>query len=379
MHVKRYEAATLEAALAQVKAELGPEALILSTRTLQRGRNAFGLFSRRVVEVQAARERSEASLGPEHSMSEAFDEGPGRTNPGGRPERADFELEIRAELRALHTAVAELARSRPAPPATACGAEGLEGFEALGGRLIGAGIGSDTAARLVAGWRERRAVEPDLDLPTHMRRLLEPLCVPPRFADPPRVRLVVGAPGVGKTTSLAKLAARNEEGEREVALVALDHDRIGASDALRRYAALLEAPFVSSTDVGEVSRLADRMRRHEILVDSAGRGPRDDLRLETLVPLRERLGERAEVELVIDATARPEVHRAQLARFASLRPDRIIATHTDECAHSGPLVELLLTPGCPPIAWRGSGQRVPEDLEVVEPEALVRDVMGAAA
>ena len=87
------------------------------------------------------------------------------------------------------------------------------------------------------------------------------------------MRILVGAPGVGKTTTLAKLAARNEEGERDVALISLDQFRVGAGEQLRCYAKLLEAPFVEAGRISDLPALIQRFDQRAILVDTAGRGP----------------------------------------------------------------------------------------------------------
>ena len=131
MHIKRYEAPTLEEALACVKRELGPDALILSSRTIQRGRQAFGLLSRSVVEVQAAVERGAAGgqasrrsrdLDPDDEMLPTHAPTADAVNPAElRRERARilgrerFEEEVRSELRGLRQAMNGLVASSSTP------------------------------------------------------------------------------------------------------------------------------------------------------------------------------------------------------------------------------------------------------------------------
>ena len=125
MHIKRYEARTLQEALERVKRELGPDALILSSRTVSRGRGAFGLLSRSVVEVQAAQERGSASLPndsantPPRGQSSLDREDQGgvsldrqarlsRTDRVEAEARREFEEEVRSELRGLREAMSSL-------------------------------------------------------------------------------------------------------------------------------------------------------------------------------------------------------------------------------------------------------------------------------
>ncbi len=380
MHIKRFEAPTLAVALAQVKAELGEDALILGSRTIRRGRDRFGLLSRTVVEVQAAKERKAGGRSPEASAAPPRDESDGVAVDLGEAARegrddhdrfARFEAEMRGELRALHRAIVDLATRDHAPE------DAVDDLARR--RLEHLGLASATHERLLAGWRDARGHTPGIGLEPFLRDAIEACLTPPRALDPGDVRLIVGAPGAGKTTTLAKLAARNEEGERDVTLVSLDHYRVGASDPLRRYAALLESPFVEASSPSEIAGLAARSAGHEVLVDTAGRGRRDADRLVALEPLRERLADALRVELVVDATARADVLRSQLDRFAGLRPDRIVFTRTDECESVAPIVDLLLDSHCPPASWLGTGQRVPEDLAPAEAGPLVRSLFGAAA
>lgn len=389
MHIKRFEAATLPEALAQVRAELGPDALILGSRTVQRGWDRFGLLSRSVVEVQAAKERSAPGADEDVSVERAGGEdrlsgdlriaGEDRALRVSHDRFARFEAEMRGELRALHRAVEELGRSDRRPNGILGRGPGDAGLELAQRRLESVGLGPSTREHLLAGFREACERTPGVGLERYVRTAIEARLAPPRPLDRGQVRMMVGAPGVGKTTTLAKLAARNEEGERDITLVSLDHYRVGASEPLRRYAELLDSPFVEASSAREIASLPARRAGHEVLVDTAGRGREDRDRLVSLEPIREGLGEALRVELVVDSTVRSEVLRDQLDRFAALRPDRIVFTRTDECTSLGPVVDLLLDPHCPPVTWLGTGQRVPEDFQPAEAGPMVRSLFGAAA
>ncbi len=389
MHIRRFEAATIEAALARVKAELGPDALILSSRTLRPARGLWGLMSRSRVEVQAALERTSGGSGrPPEGVPDRLGEAKAalesdRVSPGADLERLlvelrgelsalrrsrDLEEEIRNELQDLHRAIANGAPR-----------QNEDVLDPTAARLARAGLERGHLRRLLADWREERSAGGDASLEALLRRRIEAALSPPRPSETPSVRVLVGAPGVGKTTTLAKLAARNEEGEGEIALLSMDSYRIGAQDQLRRYAALLDSPFC---EVGSAAELPSVVARHpgrRILVDTAGAGRRVEERLGALADLRSRVGRPLSIDVVIDATTRFEVQRAQLQRFAAFAPDRVILTRLDECDRPAAALNLLLTPGCPPLSWLANGQRVPEDLLVAEPDHFLRGAMGVAA
>ena len=375
----------MEAALASVRETLGPDALILSSRTIERGRGAFGLLARRVVEVQAARPRAE---GAEQTRSPGVDPRPetaawdAGAEPGALREtiealrrelallrrRETFEEEVRSELRGLRAAVGQRVDSRPEAA-----------FDRAVGALVRAGLDWVHAQSRALEWQARGGDGKPTSLERVLATRLEAKLVPPRPDPAAPIRVLVGAPGAGKTTTLAKLAGRSDEGEREVAFVSLDPFRIGAREQLRAYAGLLDSPYSELTAPAGLAEVVRRHPGHAIFVDTAGRSPADAARLAPLGDLRATLGRATSIELVIDATARGDVARAQLSRFAPLEPDRLILTRLDECDGFAPLVNLLLDEACPPLCWLGTGQLVPEDLEIAEPALFARDVMGRAA
>jgi len=379
MHIKRFEADTMEEAIEQVRATLGPDALILSTRTVARARGAFGLLSRSGVEIQAAVPRAgsgERTVGrlPEAGVARALgtvEAMNDRSRPGDAGEGAELRALVeglRFELRGLRSELGRVLAARPA-------AEG----DRDASRLVEAGLDEIHARSLLEAAEAARSEGRPRSLESILAARLDARLAPPRSDGAGRVRILVGAPGAGKTTTLAKLAARNEEGERDVSLVSLDPFRTGARETLRAYAGLLEVPFEAISSTQAVADVARRHRDHAILVDTAGRSPGDLAHQLPLEALRAGLGEEASIELVLDATARREVARSQFARFAGLRADRLILTKLDECDSLVPIVNLLLDEGCPPVCWLGTGQRVPEDLEIAEPERFVQSVMGRAA
>lgn len=366
MHIKRFEAASMEEALEQVRSALGPDALILSSRTLPRGRGISGMFARPMVEVQAAVERGPRA--PAAAVPDRSDDAPSSQTWPAHRHQERFEQELRSELAGLRAAFRSLADA-VAPEAADRTAE----------RLRRAGLERIHARRLSIGWQAEQEDGKVRSLEDFMRDRIDARLAVPRFDRSRRIRVLVGAPGAGKTTTLAKLAARSEEGERDVSFVSLDPYRIGAREQLERYAALLESPYRAIARPAEVAEVARQHPDHEILVDTAGRSPVDHGRQLPLDEVREVFGERASIEVVVDATARPEVARAQLARFASLAPDRLILTRLDECDSLAPVLNLLLDEACPPLCWLGTGQRVPEDLEIAEPERFLAELLGRAA
>jgi len=386
MHIKRFEAATLEGALARVKAELGPEALILSTRTLRKGSRGFGLLSRSTVEVQAALDRRSRPTaegmpgsarpydGPDSMAAETDPAGLQRSIDELRHElvqlrrREQLEESLRSELRGLREALDRHGTRDP-----------IEAVDEIAATLARSGLEWRHARSIAMEWREGREEEPGLSLERVLRRRIEARLAVPRADGAERPRILIGAAGVGKTTTLAKLAARNEEGERDIAFVSLDGYRIGAQAQLRGYAELLESPYVEVASAAELPAIVSRFSRRSVLIDTAGRARAAERRLEPLLDLRRTLGKRASIELVVDASTKRSVQDAQLERFGALEPDRLIFSRVDECGSVVEIANLLLDGGCPPVCWMATGQRVPEDLALVDPSIFSRPILGEAA
>lgn len=384
MHIKRFVAATLEEAVAQVKEELGPDALVLSTRRVRRDAGLFGWLGRPMVELVAAVDR-------EHRRPSAPAPAPVEAHPSWQPLVLTQALldPLEAELRALRRDL-EAQQSRALPGGFAAEiAELRQAVEALAAR--GERVRDPLARRLVAGGfapRQARALaeeaaaagggDPRAALPAVLAGRLDARLLVPREDDPAVVSLFVGAAGVGKTTTVAKLAGRSA-GRDRLALCSTDVHRAGGCEVLRGLAREHGIPFATAPSperlLGELTRGAGR----RVLVDTAGNGRSDGAALSELVRLRRALGPRGRVHLVVSATTRLDAMHEELRRFAPLGPDALVVTRLDDSDRLGELASLLLDERTPPLAWLGTGRRVPEDLALPEPQALAQQLLGAAA
>jgi flagellar biosynthesis protein FlhF len=381
MQIKRYLAATLEEAVARVKEELGPDALVLSTRRVRRDGGLFGWFGRPMVELVAGVDRD-----PRRSPAAAAPAV--EPHPSWQPLALTqalldpLEAELRAlrrDLEAQRAAAAagdvarELAELRLAVGALAARADRVR--DPLARRLVACGFAPRHARALADEAGARAASDPQTALAGVLAERLDPRLEPPR-EDGGRVCLFVGGAGVGKTTTVAKLAGRSGEG---LALVSTDVHRVGGCEGLRAFARERNIPFATAPSPEEVVRELGRSRARRVLVDTAGEGRADAAGLAALGRLRAVLGPRASIHLVVSATTRTEEVREELRRFAPLAPDALVLTRMDDATRLGEVANLLLDGEAPPLAWLGTGRRVPEDLALPEPHALARQLLGAAA
>ncbi|HLL23805.1 MAG TPA: hypothetical protein VK427_16820, partial [Kofleriaceae bacterium] len=171
----------------------------------------------------------------------------------------------------------------------------------------------------------------------------------------------VGPTGVGKTTTIAKLAARAALIEqRSVQLVTLDNYRVGGIDQIRAFAELIGVPMHTAEHTAD---LADILvdENELVLIDTAGHSPRDAGAIGDLARQLADIGG-LEVHLCVPATSSPAVLDDLATRYAPLRPTRLLFTKLDEVECTPELTAAPARLGLP-VTWVTTGQRVPEDLE----------------
>lgn len=195
----------------------------------------------------------------------------------------------------------------------------------------------------------------------------------PRSTKPgPRTIAVVGSTGVGKTTTIAKIAATCKlRQNQKVGLITCDTYRIAAVDQLRTYATIIGLPLKVALTPMEVTSARSQLADCDVIfVDTPGRAPTDERRLEELRRFIE-ASDAGEIHLALSAGAAEGVMKRAASAFARLRADRVLLTKLDEAETLGPafnvLCELRLPLGCVT-----TGQEVPDDIEHANPERFAR-------
>ena len=196
----------------------------------------------------------------------------------------------------------------------------------------------------------------------------------------PKVMMLVGPTGVGKTTTLAKLAARYAyllDRPYKVALLNLDSYKVGASEQLSHYADIMQLEHIALGSVEEFeAKLKDMEDDYDIiLVDTAGMSPYDTKKfLTTIEYIRSDL-EHIDVNLVIPATIKYEDMADIYENFSFLNLDSVLITKFDETKHFGTLLNFMLIYDLP-MSYFCIGQEVPDDLIVANKEYLLERFIG---
>jgi flagellar biosynthesis protein FlhF len=203
-------------------------------------------------------------------------------------------------------------------------------------------------------------------------------CAPPIVATPGRRRVValVGPTGVGKTTTIAKLAAnfRLRDGIR-MGLVTVDTYRIAAVEQLRTYAEIIDLPMKVVTSPREMRRALDELSGLDlVLIDTAGRSPRDELKIQELKSLLSE-AQVDEVHLVLSLVTSPRSLQATAEKFAPAGTTAMILTKLDEAVGMGSLLSVSRRVPLP-VSYLTTGQDVPDDIEHASARRVARLVLG---
>lgn len=405
MELKTYQARSMSDALARVKRELGKGAMILHTRTIRRG-GILGIGARTFVEITATADprviaarsgagrpeepragaaagtsapvqgRVAAAYGVEKqpSVASAPSVSQSVASPGGSHDIREDLLAIRGMVRDL------LLQNDPARPADVP-EELIEYYTRMISHEVARGLVMEIIDRVrprlgdgespVDG-EDREARPQGVSAEKVREELLRyvgeslPPAAPLQLVNENRPTIValVGPTGVGKTTTLAKLAAHMKLREgRSVGLITIDSFRIAAVEQLKTYAQIMQIPLIpvaSPTEMGDAIRRLSSVDL--ILIDTAGRSQKDDPRI---AELRAYLAAAVpdQVHLVLSTTASEAAIRQAIEKFSALGARQLIFTKLDEAVGFGVILNVLRSFNLR-LSYITTGQAVPDDIEV---------------
>ncbi len=442
MQVRVFESADMASGLKKIKEELGPNALILSTRTIRGGK--LGILGKPILEITAAidtdfpqskreaknfvrqdRERAPFSgkqtSGFSHVVDEPVeryltDQSPSRSARSSSDSDSDAEklnskgaARVNNDDHTLHSEVSELKDlvKNLANQITQLSENGIaakqnkqnalqvkdvefanrltsgqiHGDHILS-MLTGRGINVETS-RTIAGFLRQSLTEEELSDPgnvtgtivTMIQDLIE---VSPPVFEPGQMQhriALVGPTGVGKTTTLAKIAASYlSKYSNSIALITIDTYRIAAVEQLKVYGEIMRLPVdVVITPEQLEQAILKHSDKELILIDTAGRSPRDSYCIDELGTF---LNPELHIDkhLVLSAGTRENELLDTIERFNSLDISNTIFTKIDECSNLGILLNIQIQ-NANPLSYVTNGQRVPEDLLEISPKIVAELIM----
>ncbi len=367
------EAPTPREALERMRRQYGAEAKILTHKAVRRGGLA-GLFAREAVEITGY-----VPQGPQaRAKKEDLEEVKKKILADARREQA--LQQILKEIQALKQ---DLGRPRTEPSAgTPAGLSRLE--DLLRGNEFTPAFITELLARI----RREFSLE-DLDnFPLLQATVLEwigsslqihPPVDPGRKGT--RVFVLVGPTGVGKTTTIAKLAAIYSVGARgaappRVKIVTIDNYRIGALKQIETYAEIMRVPVSCVESAAEFKKyLALCGESDFVLVDTIGRSPRDLTKLGEMREVLDAAGGYSEIHLAVSATTKASDVEEILKTFEPFRYRAVILTKLDETLRLGNILSVLASMG-KPVSYIADGQSVPQDIERASVLRLLMNLEG---
>jgi flagellar biosynthesis protein FlhF len=383
MQIKKFKASDTAEALRLIRKEFGSRAVILSSKDVELGTGVFGLKKKYCVEVTAATDAA-----PPKTVSESGKSPLERLAlKVGRKESAAPVLPKRSKNavafhRERNTAVAGRLKPAKLRGGFSRKADPSMRFFSLYKELQDQGVKEQIAMDLV---RELGRFSPSTkrfgteDLKQGVIEILRKMGVVTKpiqiIKGEQKIAAMVGPTGVGKTTTIAKLAAIGGlKNGRKLGMITLDDKRIGAVAELEAYSRIFGVPMEVASNRGQFDQALHNLRRKDvILIDTPGISRKETALLRRMQDLLQRV-KSAEIHLLMSATTREKEFKGILDRFKPMKIDSLLFTRLDDSTEYGELINQLIDTRIP-ASYFADGPQIPENIEVATLDKLVNLVL----
>jgi flagellar biosynthesis protein FlhF len=403
MKYKTYEAVTLQQAILKMTIDLGKDALLVSHRNIRKG-GIFGLFGKKMVEVTAAvpikpttptvlpktsQVRNMTPTTPTQKVIQSTPTAPTyqpqpsvyysspKSIPVAKPKEQDLTASVHKELQEIKSKMESmLGEVKGKPPTYKYPGKSGELYIRLLQNEVDEELSETLIKRVIAEspgglLEDEEFMEGRLRAHiTSMIKISGPIQL---IEGSPKIICLVGPTGIGKTTTLAKLAADFAFDKRKkVAIITVDTYRIAAVEQLKAYADILGLPlevvFSPAEFRGAIEKYSDY---NLILIDTAGRSQRNSMQLIELKSFIDAAGYRLETYLLLSATTKDKELIDIVDNFKKVSFHKLIFTKLDETVTFGPILNLSrqIPQG---ISYVTTGQNVPEDIEEADANKLAK-------
>lgn len=364
MRLKTYVVATMTEAIPLIKRDLGAEAMILNTKKIKTG-GFLGFFQKEKLEVTAAIDPIAQSKPeqPEFPKAQPF-KSPVSNN--------ESSAELINELKSIKQFMVQQIKEEQFP----------EALRLVKDQLTAQEVAQDVQAEIIGKLMVR--IQSDNDQTSEdvsdqareeMVALINEKMTRPVTEDP-EIICFIGPTGVGKTTTIAKIAADYMlTKDKKVGLITADTYRIAAVEQLKTYGSILNIPVKVVESPEDVTKAIEDYHNCDIiLMDTAGRNYQQAQYVEELRRLLP-ASSNMQIHLVLSLTAKYEDMKKIIDNFGSISMDELLLTKRDETSSSGAILNLIYHYGIP-IRHIANGQSVPDDILAFTPELAVGFIIG---
>ncbi len=380
MATKTYRANSIREAIGKIKAELGAEAMILSTKKIPKGpQNPYGKDAFEITAASKKEMSQEDMMATDESFTSlaAWRDLKTHREVSQSDENSDWtgvqselsEIKNMLMLSSQGTGLSDLLQLPPV-------------CLNLYSRLLRCGISERHVWSMVrdAGALDLQKGDSSERM---MQQIMKSMLTSIRTCNPfattengPRVTAFVGPTGVGKTTTIAKLSAvLHLRHKKTVGIISVDSYRIGAVEQLKTYASIMGLPCLPAFSKEDLEKALQKMKQKDvILIDTAGQSHRDIARLKELSDL---LPETLSIDthLVLSATTKPGDMKEAAHNFSILRPKSYVFTKVDETDSCGGILDQVMDLSLP-VSFITNGQKVPEDIITATPKRVLNTIFG---
>ncbi|KMT21715.1 flagellar biosynthesis protein FlhF [Clostridium cylindrosporum] len=365
MIIRKYIVKNMNEAMIKIKNDLGSEATIVSSKRV-RVSGALGLFKKKMIEVTAAVDKV-------HQKPVVVDKKPSESVESFKESKVEKEInELKKMIENLGSKTASSYLEVAATLTHNTKSKTIQYLSSKGvdNELLGE---IESSIKLLIESSDEVVRDNDIE-----KRALDSIVnlIDIRDEEEERIKVLIGPTGVGKTTTIAKLASMYTLYKRKkVGLITLDTYRIGAVEQLKTYAEILNIPFEVVISSKDVEQALDRMSNCDIvLVDTTGRSSKNFMQISEIRNLVKEFNPDS-IHLVLSVTTKDKDMKSIIENYSTLNYQSIILTKVDETDEYGGILNSLYYSKMP-IAYICNGQDVPDDIEVPSKDKIYNIVLG---
>ncbi|MEZ0537784.1 flagellar biosynthesis protein FlhF [Caldicellulosiruptoraceae bacterium PP1] len=370
MKIRRYIANDMQEAMIRIKSELGKDAVILSTKKIKQ-KGLLGFFKKPLIEVTAAFEEKNP-----YPLEKSYN----KDIQDKKEETEDLKNidKIEKRIEEIERLILNISKEiTETPQANQAKKKGF--IDIAKQNLKKNGVEEEIIEDIIKEIDSSQSINNIINsLYKNIKNKLEPVEILDTKADKkPYVIFFVGPTGVGKTTTIAKIAAKLiYEYDKTVAFITADTYRIAAVEQLKTYAEIMSIKTKVWYDANEYPQIIDELKDFDyILVDTAGRSHKNDQHMDELKNFIE-IAIPNQIYLLLNITTSPNILKDIIDKYSFLNHYNIIITKIDECSSYGNILNIKYFTK-KPISYVTTGQNVPDDIQEFDAEKFSKLIMGS--